>query len=906
MRRKKDASRLMADSTRTTRFRFWFWLIKFIGVIVPRRFRARFCQEWEAEMEYREDLLARWDRLNWGARLKLLWRSLGAFWDALWLQRQRLEEDMFQDLRFGIRMLLKNPGFTLIAVFTLALGIGANTAIFSIVKSVLIQPLPFAQPDRLMQASYRPGSGNPPDDMLSWIARRDLVDWRARSRSFERIGGYWNANLVLPGEGAPEFIRGVSVTHDLLPMLGVQPALGRYFLPEEDKPGGDRLIILSDELWRSRFGADPGIIGQTIRAIGGIYVVVGVMPPGFNFPLRQGREVIRFPSRQTGFWTLSLDDLSRESRDNRLYDVILRLKPGVGGEQAQAELETLFAQRIQDNPQEYDRNIIAGVRLVALKDQTVGEAGAVLPILLGAVGLVVLMVCANIANLLLARADGRRKEMAIRQSLGASRFRLVRQALTESLLLALTGGVAGALLATWSLKLLLKLSPHYIPRLSESRIDAGTLVFTLAVTVIAGLLFGALPAWRSARVDLNETLKQTAGRAGSWRRSMRAPGNLLVTFEIALALALTLGAGLLINSFARLMMVDPGLRTNDVTVAAIPSNGAFLRQVIERLEATPGVEAAASSNGLPLTTHGHGDYLMIEGRPRTASNDQSAFSRTHFVSPNYQGALGLTLLRGRFLTANDTATTIPVAVINETAAQRFWNGEDPIGKRFSFSFGRPEGQGIWRQVVGIVKSTRHTGLDKEPRAEVYVPIEQQSWSQDMLFVRSSLPKADIAKAIRQAVAAGDRNQAVFLITSMEDLLSDSVSTRRFTMSLLGGFSALALILAMMGVYGVVSYAVAERAPEIGVRIALGAQSRDVLRLILAQGLKPVFIGSVVGLIAALALSRVLSSLLYGVTATDPATFAIVVLLLSFAALLACYLPARRATTVDPMVALRRD
>jgi predicted permease len=880
-------------------------LIKSIGVIVPRRLRADWRQEWEAELRSREALLAEWDRLNWKTKLDLLRRSLGAFRDALLLQPRRLEEEMFQDLRYGARMLVKNPGFTLIAVITLALGIGANTAIFSIVKPVVIQPLPFAQPDRLMQARYLPGPGNPPDDTLGWIARRDLVDWRARSHSFERIGGYWNASLILPGEGAPEFIRGVSVTHDLLPMLGVQPALGRHFLPEEDKPGGERLIILSDGLWRSRFGADPGIIGQPIRTIDGIYVVVGVMPPGFNFPLRLEREVIRFPSRQTGFWTLSLDDLSGES-GRSIYNVILRLKPGVGAEQAQAELETLFAQRVQDNPQEQDRNFTVGVRLIALKDQIVGEAGASLMLLLGAVGLVVLMVCANIANLLLARADGRRKEMAIRQSLGATRFRLVRQALTESLLLALTGGAAGALLAAWSLKLILTFSPHYIPRMGESRIDAVTLLFTSAVTVLAGLLFGALPAWRASRVDLNETLKQTAGLAGSWRRSMRAPGNLLVTLEIALALALTLGAGLLINSFARLMMVDSGLRTEGVTVAAIPANVAFLRQVIERLEAAPGVEAAASSNGLPLTTHGHGDYLMIEGRPRTAPNDPSAFTRTHFVTSNYLDALGVHLLRGRFFTADDTAASIPVAVISETAAQRFWNGEDPIGKRFSFSFGKPEGQGIWRQVVGVVKSTRHTGLDKAPSAEVYVPIEQQSWSQDMLFVRSSLPKADVARVIRQAVAAVDRNRAIILITSMEELLSDSVSARRFTMSLLGGFSALALALAMMGVYGVVSYAVAQRTPEIGIRIALGAQGRDVLRMMLAQGLKPVVIGSVIGLVAALALSRALASLLYGVTATDPATFAIVVLLLSFAALLACYMPARRATRVDPMVALRQE
>jgi putative ABC transport system permease protein len=829
--------------------------------------------------------------------------------------RPRWLEDLLQDLRFGLRVLVKDPGFALVAVLTLALGIGANTAIFTIIKSVLIRPLPFAQPDRLMQAQYRPKPSFivPQDDMLSWIDRRDLVDWRTRSRSFERIGGYWYARLTLPGEGAAEVIAGISVTHELLPALGIQPALGRYFLPEEVKPGSDHLIILSDDLWRRRFGADPGIVGQTIRSIDGISVVVGVMPPGFNFPLKQRKDV-RMPSTQTGFWMLSDDDLSRASRDSQNYNVILQLKPGVSAEQAQAELDTLFAQRLRDDPQPYDH---ISVRLVSLKDHTVGEAGTVLLLILGVIGLVVLMVCANIANLLLARADGRRKEMAIRQSLGASRFRLVRQALTESLLLALAGGAAGSLLAAWSLGLLVRLSPHYIPRLSESRIDAGTLAFTLAVTVFAGLLFGALPAWRSARVDLNETLKQTAGRAGAWRSSLGAPGNLLVIFEIALALLLTLGAGLLLNSFARLMMVDPGLRTNGLTAALIPPSGmrnpdpasrlAFFRQVIERLENTPGIEAAGSSNGMPLVGAGAGDPdLRIEGRPRTASNDPAMFTRIHIVSSGYLGTLGVPLLRGRSLTAGDTATTVPVAVINESAANRFWNGEDPIGKRLSLSYGKPEGQEVWRQVVGIVKSTRHGGIVREPEPEVYIPVEQEPWPSFLLFVRSSLSQAEIAGAIRRAVAAADKNQPIGHIISMDDLLADSISTQRFSLLLIGGFSALALILAMMGVYGVVSYTVAQRTPEIGIRIALGAQGRDVLRLILAQGLKPVLIGSGIGLTLGLAMGRVLSSLLYGVAATDPATFTIVVFLLMFAALLACYLPARRATKVDPMAALRTE
>jgi len=813
-------------------------------------------------------------------------------------------ERLLQDVRFGLRMLRKNPGFSLIAILTLALGIGANTAIFSIVKSVLIQPLPFAQPERLMQPRYRTQAHLPQGEWLSWIDRRDLVDWRTRSRSFERIGGYrTNAALFLPGEESQEVIRGAEVTSDMLPALGIQPALGRFFLPEESKQGKERLIILSDDLWRRRFGADPGIIGRTIRAIGAIYVVVGVMPPSFNFPLKQRLDVVRGFSNQKGFWTLAGDDLSGESRGDRGYFTLLQLKPGVSAAQGQAELETLFAGRAYAKPKTDDSGVI-GVRLVSLKEQTIGSARSTLLILFGAVGLVVLLVCANIANLLLARADGRRKEMAIRQSLGAGRFRLVRQALTESVLLAFLGGAAGTALAAWSLKLLVHLSPHNIPRLSESRIDAGTLAFTLAVTVFAGLLFGALPAWRSTRVNLSESLKQTARRGSAWRSSLRAPVNLLVTVEIALALTLTLGAGLLLNSFARLMRVDPGLRTNGVLAAMIEPNPALFRQVIERLEAAPGIVAAGASNGLPFTEHGNAAHLKIEGQPQSAVNDRAMLSTLHIVSGNYLRALDVPLLRGRLLSATDTANTSPVTIINETAAQRFWNGADPIGKRLSFSRrGEPE---VWREVVGVVKGTHKGGIDRAITSEVYVPVEQAPYPLAMLFVRGSLPKAELARSIRQAVAAVNKNVPIHNIISMEELLSDSVSPRRFTMLLLGGFSALALLLALMGVYGVVAYTVAERTPEIGIRIALGAQSVDVLRLILAQGLKPVAGGCGAGLIASLALSRVLSGLLYGVTATDPATFAIVILLLSFVALLACYLPARRAMKVDPLIALRQE
>lgn len=810
---------------------------------------------------------------------------------------------MIQDLRFGIRMLLKHKGFTFVAVLSLALGIGANTAIFSIVKTVLLEPLPFAQPDRLVQARLYSQSTGEQDD---WVSPSDVVDWQERSRSFERIGAYRHALLDFAEDGPPMASYGVRLTHELLPMLGVQPALGRYFLPEEDRAGGNQVIILSDDLWRNRFGAKRDIIGQTIRANDGNYLVVGVMPPGFNFPLRPGAK-LRLPSRQMGFWLAWGDDPRQGKRSSTNCNAILRLKPGVRIEQAQAELDAITAQLARDYPQ---TNTGRGARLVLLTDQTVGDARTALFVLFGAVGLVGLIVCANIANLLLVRNDGRRKEMAVRQALGANRFRLARQALTESLLLAVLGGVAGAALAPWTLGLLLKLSPHNIPRLAESRIDAGALVFALAVTMLAGLLFGVVPAWRAARVHLNEALKDAADRASARRWLPRSPGDLLVTFEVALALALTLGAGLLLNSYVRLMRVDPGFRANGMLAAILvlpraqypdaSSSISFFRRVIEQLEAMPGIEAAGASNSLPLSGHGAGAYLKVEGAPQTAENDPSTLSATHIVTANYLRALNIPLLRGRLLTSHDTADAPAVAVISEMAAQRFWPGEDPIGKRFKFWTGQ------WHQVIGIVRNTYPNRLDEAPLAEVYIPIEQAPVQADVLVVRSAMPQASLADAMRRAVAAVNPRQPIFLTISMENLMADAVAKQRFSLWLLGVFSALALLLAALGIYGVVTYAVTKRTREIGIRIALGAQGGQVLRMIMVRGMKPAVLGSIAGVVVALAFSRVLSSLLYSVTATDPATFISVASLLLLVALLACFLPAWRATKVNPLEALRHE
>jgi putative ABC transport system permease protein len=901
----------MADATCTIRFRFWLWLIRVIGVIVPRRLRADWRQEWEAELRCRELLLAEWDKLDWRSKLDLLRRSVGAFRDALLLQPRRLEDEMFQDLRYGLRMLLKHPGFSLIAIFTLALGIGANTAIFSVVQAVLLRPLPYAEAERLLQIRY---SYPRIADEDAWVAQRDMIDWQAQSQSFERIGVYRYAILNLSEGGPPEAVYGLRATANLLPMLGERPALGRLFSPEEDRPGSNHVIILSDDLWRRRFGARPEIIGSTIRANAESYVVIGVMPPGFNFPLRLTlNDSMRLPSRQMGFWIPIGADQDKLSREDTSCNAVARLKPGVSIERAQAEVNAVMAQLARDYPQS---NAGREARLVSLKDQTVGESPrAVLLLLLGGVGLVVLLACANMAGLLLVRADSRRREMAIRQALGATRLRLARQMLTESMLLALGGGAAGLLLAHWSLPLVLKLGPPTLPRIGAARIDLWVFGFSLAVTSLAGLLFGLAPAWRAARnrenERLNEGLKQT-GRGARLRRSFT--GGALIVSETAIALVLTIGAGLLLNSFARVLKVDPGFSTEHVLASTIVLPSAqyptpqskvdFFRRVLERIEALPGVEAAGATDGLPLSGHDHSDQVRIEGRPPVKTFDPGLQADTSAVSPHYLRAIGATLLRGRFIDEQDRVGSLPVTIISETAAERFWPGEDPLGKRLSV--GLSDEKRVWRQVVGIVRSTRHRGLDGPVRPEVFLPIEQTSDWPFNLAVRSTLPKESLAGAVRRAVAAVDPAQPIFLTTSMEEMLADSLSERRFSLSLLTAFSLLALLLAAVGIYGVLSYTVTRRTHEIGVRLALGAGPRQVSSLMVKQGMKPALIGMGTGLAAALGLTRLMKSLLFGVSATDPLTFAAGALLLTGVALLACYFPARRATKVDPLIALRRD
>jgi predicted permease len=812
-------------------------------------------------------------------------------------------EALFKDLRYGARGLLRQPGFTAVVVITLALGIGANTAIFSVVKAVLIRPLPYLQPDRLVQfRSYFPAINNE----QAWVNARDAIDWREQSQSFERIGIYGYAVLNFSEGDLPEAIYGLRVSAELLPALGVPPALGRYFLPEEDQPGRNHVIILSDDVWRRRFGADEGIVGKTIRVSQEDYVVVGVMPPGFNFPLNMPTTA-KLPSQQMGYWYPLGLDVNKLNRADAGLTAIARLKPGVSNGQAQTEMNVLTARLARDNPQ---TNAGREVRLISLNDQVVGGVRLTLFILFGSVGLVVLIACANIANLMLVRGDGRRREIAIRQALGASCWRLMRQTLIESLLLAVSGGVVGLIMAQWALPLLLRLSPQAIPRLIEARVDVGALSFTIAVSVIAAVLFGLFPAWRATRTNLNQDLKHSA-TTSSERRSIT--GRALIVVEVALTLILTLGASLLLNSFVRLLRVDLGFRADQVLAAVVLPSSAkyhdakskidFYRRVIERVKALPGVESAAASDTLPYSGQSGEGQVRVDGVAPVAAIDPSLQSEWSNVTDDFLTTMGIPLVRGRLLNEHDTAETLPVVVISEMAAQHFWSGEDPLGKRLSFG---PDGKGPWREVVGIVKSTQNAGLDRSSRPHVYAPVAQVPSPANFLLVRSTLPSSDLAQMVRKAVAAVDNEQPVFLAAPLKDWVADSIARQRFGLLLLGLFGALALALAAVGIYGVVSYTATQLTREIGIRIALGARAREVLRLVIEQGMRPALLGVIIGLAAAFALTRLITSLLFGVSPTDSLTFVAVAVVLATVALLACYIPARRATKVDPLVALRYE
>jgi putative ABC transport system permease protein len=883
----------MSEQRRLFRPKPHLRLIALIGVIVPRRLRADWRQEWEAELRYRELLLAEWDRLNWYSKLDLLRRSLGALWDALLLQPKRLEDEMFQDLRFGLRMLLKHPSFTLIAVLTLALGIGANTAIFSVVNAVLLRPLPFAEPERLVWLGGWAGN-----DKEQGVTPADFLDYREQSQSFAQLAACVSEGVPvnLTGSGEAERLKGAMVTANYLDVFGVKPALGRGFLADEEQPGRDRVVVLSHDLWVRRFGADPSILNQTITLSNRNFTVIGVMPPKFQYPA--GVELWQpfgfFGPPQSPF----------RSRELHFLRPVGRLKPGVTRTQAQAEVETI-ARRLQALYPKTNAN--QSLFLMPLQERVVGNIRLTLLVLLGAVGCVLLIACANVANLLLARATARQKEIAVRAAFGASRGRVVRQLLTESLTLALLGGLGGALLAKWGVGLLVKLNAANLPRADEIGINASVLAFTLIVALLTGLLFGLVPALQSTRLDLTDALKEGGRGAGGGAQRHRTL-SVLVVGEIALAVVLLIGAGLLINSFVRLQQVGSGFDERNLLTARLDlpnpygepeKKVAFFEQLQQRVAALPGVEAVGLVTELPLARQSADFTFTIEGRPAPPAG-QSPHADIRNVNHDYFRAMRIPLRTGRRFTEAEVHDNAKVIIISDVLAQRFFAGEEPLGQRLRLS---TLGQEPY-QIVGIVGDVRHRGLDVELRQTIYFPSLRLGYAN--LVIRTTNDPTSLAAAVRKEVAAIDPNQPVANVKTMERWVSESVAQPRFRTLLLGLFSAVALLLAVVGIYGVLSYAVTQRTHELGIRMALGARANDVLGLVVRQGMKLALTGVALGVVAALLLTRLLKDLLFGVRATDPLTFAAIVLLLTGVAFVACWIPARRATRVDPLTALRHE
>src|SRR5215468_10097101 len=798
-------------------------------------------------------------------------------------------ESLLQDLRFGARMLMKNTVFTLVAVFTLALGIGANTAIFSVVNAVLLRPLPFKEPERLVMVWNRGAEAAGGD--RTPLAVADLLDWRAQSKSFAEIGALQNTMFSYTGGDSSERIQAAGVTANFFSMLGAQAQLGRTFSPDEERPGAQRVALLSDGFWRKHFAADPQVVGRTINLNGVGFTVIGVMPAALDFP-----------SKWVELWTaLQLQQPTR--RGPYFLRGVARLKPGVGLEQARAEalnaLKSSFEGELDLNVMPVNEFIVGDVRLALL-------------VLLGAVTLVLLIAAVNVANLMLSRSAARVKEISIRAALGASRARIIRQLLTESLVLALAGGLLGAMWASWGVELVLKLAPENIPRLSQIGIDGRALGWTALVSLLAGVLFGLAPAWQSSRLGVNETLKE-GGRGATESLGKRRWRNLLVVSELALAVMLLIGAGLLVKSFWRLQRVDSGVDTERILTMQLALRGpryadprqvdAFYPRLLEKVQALPGVRAVAASNSLPPDNTEFSDDFTIEGRP-TLPNQTPPIAYLIRVSPDYFRAFSVPLRLGRYFNAADSADAPLVTIISETMARRFFQNEDPIGKRINTN---DVGEPTWWRIVGVVGDVKYTGLADETQPAMYQPlIQATSWNVFLSVKTESADPLSLAAAVRGEIKTLDRELPVARVRTLDQHFASAVAQPRFGAALVVLFAAIALILASVGVYGVISYSVTQRAHEIGVRIALGARSRDVLTLVVKQGMTLTAIGLGLGLSASFGLTRLMKTLLFGVSETDPSTFMAISLLLTAVALLACLVPARRAAKVDPMVAMRQE
>ena len=806
-------------------------------------------------------------------------------WGWVWLRQ------FSQDLRYGLRMMRRSPGFAAVAVLTLALGIGANTAIFSVVNAVLLRPLPYRDPARLVTVLH---------DGWKPVAPANFLDWREQSSSFESIAAAQLWSLTMTGRHHPEQLEVLQTSAEMFQVLGIDAALGRTFAAGEDQPGREHVVVLSHGFWQRRFGSAADAVGQQVMLDGEPYTVVGVMPSDFQFaPF--------WATRAEAWVPLNLGRRVSDRRGQSLR-VFARLKPGVTLGQAQAEMESINRRLAEQHPRE-NEGLTASVD--PLHEKVVGRSRPALLIILGAVGFVLLIACANVANLMMARSALRRREIAVRIALGAGRWRVVRQLLTESLVLSLAGGAAGLLLAYWSNTALASLGPDTLPRVRTASLDAGVLLFTLGLSVFVGLLFGLAPALQSTKTDLTESLKSRAQGSSRGRRHERVR-QLLVVGEIAVSLVLLVGGGLMMRSFLRLTSIDPGFDPSGVTTATVPLAGpryatdeqraAFFQRLTTQLSSLPGVKSASAINHLPLGGDVWTFGFSVEGRPAPPDAERpTAVYRV--VRPDYFRTMGAALLKGRDFTERDDAASHGVVVVNEALARRHWPGEEPLGKRIVVNTERPK----TREVVGVVRDIKQGEWASEPQPEMYLPHLQAPSPRSMtLVIRASSDSFALGPSVRREVWAIDSDLPVSRVASMEEVVSESVGQQRFNTLLIGLFAGVALILAAVGVYGVMSHAVAQRTHEIGVRLALGARGRDVLGMIIRQGLGLTLTGLAVGLAAALALVRVMSSLLYDVSATDPLIYGGVAAALTLSALLACYIPARRATKVDPMVALRHD
>jgi len=809
--------------------------------------------------------------------------------------------DLGGDLRYAVRSLRTHPGFTAVVLATLALGIGANAAIFSVVNAVLLRPLPYEGADRIVVVwgdLHRPGVNEIP------ASAGEYVDYRDRSHAFDQVAVYDTAGFNLTGGGEPERVDGAIVTASLFPLLGASAAIGRTFLAAEEQPGRNDVALIGHGLWRRRFGANPAIVGQVVSIDGRPTQVVGVMPPRFQFP-----------DPAIEIWKpllLDADAVSDDNRGSHGYTALARLRPGATLSQAQADLAGVTATFKAEHPLNYRTGFSVALR--PLQTEIVGDTGRPLLILLGAVGLVLLIACANVSNLLLARAASRRREIALRTALGASRGRLVRQLLTESILVALAGGAAGLVLAWWGVDLLIALGPDTIPRLREVTLDARVVVFTGLVSLATGVVFGIVPALRASGASLGDALKE-GGRSGE-RAMLGRAGRVLVVSEVALSLVLLVGAGLLVHSFARVQHVEPGfdprgmltlrLSLPESRYTTFEQGDRFFDALFAALRARPDVDSVAAANALPFSGNNGSRTFHIEGQEPKRPEDQPE-EQLRIVTDGYFQTMKVPLVKGREFTDRDRLGAPRVAVVNESLARKHFPDGRVIGRRVAFSRNEPQ----WYEIVGIVGNIKHRGLDASDRPEMYVPYRQPLFSNwtvrpMQVVVRTAGDPLAAAATVRREIARLDPDQPISDVRTMDERIGRSLESRRFNMILLAAFAALALALAAIGIYGILAYAVTERTHEIGVRLALGAQRRDVLSMIVAQGMAMTGAGAAIGVVAALAVTRLMSSLLFGISAADPMTFAAIPLLLGVVAFVACYVPARRATRVDPLVALRTE